>query len=68
MEKKIAGFLMAAMKLVHHIVEQDFDVRFRERHDASDDSFDPLFAGRLERPDHDPAVVGFQDDTRAADL
>ena len=67
-QKEVAGFLMAAVKLAHHVVEQGVDFRFRERHDPGDDPFDPMVAGRLERPDHDPAVVGLQDDARPAYL
>ena len=68
MQKEVAGFLMAAVKLAHHVVEQDVDFLFRERHDPRDDPFDPMVAGRLEGPDHDPAVVGFEDDARPADV
>ena len=68
MQKEVAGFLMAAVKLAHHVVEQDVDLLLRERHDPRDDPFDPMLVGRLERPDDDPAVVGLQDDAGPPDI
>ena len=67
-QEEVAGSLMAVVELAHHVLEQGVDFRLRERHDPGDDPLDPMLAGRLERPDHDPAVVGLQDDARPPDV
>ena len=40
---------MAAVKLAHHVREQEVDFLLRDRHDPRDDPLDAVLVGRLER-------------------
>ena len=64
-QEEVAGLLVAVVELAHHVAEQEVDFRLGERHQPRQDSLDPLSAGRLERPDDDPAVGGLEHDAGA---
>ena len=67
-QEDVDGPLVAAAKLAHHALEQAFDFLLRKRHDAGDDPLFAIVMSRLERANHDAAVVGLQDDPGAVDL
>ena len=67
-EEEVAGFLMPVAEFLEDVVQQDVDLGLRERRHPPENAFDPVFAGRLERSDDDPAVIGPDDDSRSPDI
>ena len=67
-EEEVAGFLMPVAEFAEDVVQQDVDLGLGERRHPPENAFDPVFAGRLERSDDDPAVIGPDDDSRSPDI